>query len=262
MGPSDLTVDAVDAAVETFTRLPAPPSRLERISLFLDLDGVLAEFASTPDGVVPVSRRTEALRAIQTRLNGRVAIVSGRTVAEIDRITDNVIASASGVHGLERRRADGTFLRAEASKSLRAVIAAFEAFARAHPGVVVEDKGVSAGLHFRGAPDAAQDAESLARRLADEHGLMLQPGHMVLELKTPGASKGTALTAFMQEAPFAGGVPVMLGDDQTDEDGFRAATNLGGFGVLVGPPRATAARYSLTGVTAVLDWLEQLESDV
>lgn len=261
MGPSDLTVDAVDAAFETFTRLPAPPSRLEGISLFLDLDGVLAEFASTPGGVVPVTRRTEALRAVQARLNGRVAVISGRTVAEIDRITDNVIASASGVHGLERRRADGSFLRAEASKSIRAVITAFEAFAHAHPGVVVEDKGVSAGLHFRGAPDAASDAEALARRLADDHGLMLQPGHMVLELKTPGASKGTALTAFMQEAPFAGRVPVMLGDDQTDEDGFRAAAALGGFGVLVGPPRATAARYGLTGVTAVLDWLEQLEGD-
>jgi trehalose 6-phosphate phosphatase len=80
-------------------------------------------------------------------------------------------------------------------------------------------------------------------------------------LKTPGASKGTALKAFMEEAPFKDGVPVMLGDDLTDEDGFRAATELGGFGVLVGPPRETAARYGLTGVTAVLDWLERLEAD-
>lgn len=261
MGTSDLTLDAVTAAVETFPRLPAPPARLDRIALFLDLDGVLAEFASTPGGVVPEARRTAVLTAVQARLKGRVAIISGRTVAEIDRITDHVMASASGVHGLERRRADGSFLRAEASASIRAVVAAFEDFARTRPGVVVEDKLVSAGLHFRGAPDSAGEAEALAGQLVDDYGLMPQPGHMVFELKTPGASKGTALTAFMAEPPFAGCVPVMLGDDQTDEDGFRAAAELGGFGVLVGPPRETAATYGLPGVTAVLDWLEQIEAE-
>ncbi len=79
---------------------------------------------------------------------------------------------------------------------------------------------------------------------------------MVLELKTPGADKGTAVTAFMQEAPFKGAVPVMLGDDLTDEYGFEAAAALGGYGVLVGPERETAARYRLDDVDAVLTWLE------
>ncbi|RZJ24373.1 MAG: trehalose-phosphatase [Brevundimonas sp.] len=261
MGTSDLTLDAGGPAVETFPRLPAPPARLERIALFLDLDGVLAELADTPDAVVPEARRTEVLRALTPRLGGRVAIISGRTIAEIDRISDHSMASASGVHGLERRRADGEIVRAEASESVREAVEAFEDFARTRPGVVVEDKAVAAGLHYRGAPDAAGDAEALTRRLSQETGLTLQPGQMVIELKTPGASKGTALKAFMREAPFAGGTPVMLGDDLTDEDGFRAAAELGGFGVLVGAPRETAARYGLPGVTAVLDWLEQLEAD-
>lgn len=261
MGTSDLTLDAVDAAVDTFPRLPAPPARLSRPALFLDLDGVLAELAETPDAVVPEPRRTAVLRALEPRLGGRVAIISGRTIAEIDRIADGAMAAASGVHGLERRRPDGAFLRAEASEAVRGAVQAFEAFARTRPGVVVEDKAVAAGLHYRGAPDVAGDADALTRRLAAETGLTLQPGNMVIELKTPGASKGTALKAFMAEAPFAGAVPVMLGDDLTDEDGFRAATELGGFGVLVGPPRETAARYGLPGVTAVLAWLEQLEAD-
>lgn len=261
MGTSDLTLDAVTTVVDAIPRLPAPPARLDRISLFLDLDGVLAEFADTPGGVRPEARRTAVLTALAPRLKGRVAIISGRTVAEIDRITEHAMASASGVHGLERRRADGTFLRAEASESVRNAIAAFEEFARTRPGVVVEDKTVAAGLHYRGTPDAAGDADALTRRLAAETGLMLQPGNMVIELKTPGASKGTALTAFMQEAPFSDGVPVMLGDDLTDEDGFTAAAALGGFGVLVGPPRETAARYGLPNVTAVLEWLERLEGE-
>lgn len=261
MGTSDLTVDAVTAAVETIPRLPAPPVRLSRPALFLDLDGVLAELADTPDAVVPEPRRTAVLTALAPRLGGRVAIISGRTIAEIDRIADGVMAAASGVHGLERRRPDGAFLRAEASEAVRGAVQAFENFARTRPGVVVEDKAVAAGLHYRGAPETAADADALTRRLAAETGLMLQPGNMVIELKTPGASKGTALKAFMAEPPFAGAIPVMLGDDLTDEDGFRAATELGGFGVLVGPPRETAARYGLPGVSAVLTWLEQLEAD-
>jgi trehalose 6-phosphate phosphatase len=163
------------------------------------------------------------------------------------------------VHGLERRRADGSLLRAEASPAVRDAVAAFERFARTRPGVIVEDKAVSAGLHYRGAPAEAAAAVALAERLAGETGLTLQAGNLVVELKTPGTSKGTALNAFMQEPPFAGAVPVMLGDDLTDEDGFLAAEALGGFGVLVGPVRSTAARYGLPDVEAVLAWLNAVE---
>jgi trehalose 6-phosphate phosphatase len=257
MGTSNLTVDTAIAAAET--RLPAPPSTLPRPALFLDLDGVLAELADTPDAVVPDPRRTQVLTALGPRLGGRVAIISGRTIAEIDRISDASMASASGVHGLERRRADGSLQRADPDAAVRTAVAAFEDFALTRPGVLVEDKTIAAGLHFRGAPEAASDAEVLTRRLADQTGLSMQPGNMVIELKTPGASKGTALKAFMAEAPFAGAMPVMLGDDLTDEDGFKAATELGGFGVLVGPARATAARFGLPDVTAVLNWLESVE---
>jgi trehalose 6-phosphate phosphatase len=259
MGTSNLTIDAADAAADTAARLPAPPPHLSRPALFLDMDGVLAELAATPEAVVPNPRRTAVLKGLVPRLDGRVAIISGRTIAEIDRIAEASTASASGVHGLERRRHDGSFLRAEASESVRQAIAAFEDFARTRPGVVVEDKAVAAGLHYRGAPDQAAEAEALVARLSAETGLTVQPGNMVIELKTPGASKGTALKAFMTEAPFAGGTPVMLGDDLTDEDGFRAAAELGGFGVLVGPPRETAARYGLPDVDAVLAWLETLQ---
>ena len=122
--------------------------------------------------------------------------------------------------------------------------------------MIVEDKGVSVGLHYRLAPDAAGPAKALARALVDQTGLACQPGHMVVELKTPGADKGAAVTAFMHEAPFQGAVPVMLGDDLTDEYGFEAAAALGGYGVLVGPERDTAARYRLDDVDDVLTWLE------
>jgi len=236
--------------------LPPPPVRAEGVALFLDMDGVLAPMAPTPDAVGPLARRTDVLKAVDARLAGRVAIISGRTIIEIDRISGRALPAASGVHGLERRRPDGSLERGAADAGVAVALRAFTDFAATRPGMIVEDKGVSAGLHYRQAPDHAEAARVLARRLQVETGLTLQPGHMVLELKTPGADKGTAVTAFMQEPPFAGATPVMLGDDLTDEYGFEAAAALGGYGVLVGPERATAARYRLDDVDAVLDWLQ------
>jgi trehalose 6-phosphate phosphatase len=204
--------------------LPAPPRIAGRLSLFLDLDGVLAPMASSPDAVGPEPRRTAVLVALDHRLEGRLAIVSGRTLVEIDRIAGGASPSASGVHGLERRRRDGSIERAAASAAVVDVVEAFKAFAAERPGVIVEDKGVSASLHYRQSPASEAAAVALAEHLRERTGLTLQPGHMVLELKTPGADKGSAVNAFMAEAPFRGSVPVMVGDDLTDEAGFRAAS--------------------------------------
>lgn len=259
MGTSVTMIDAAGAAAETHPRFAPPPIRLKRPALFLDLDGVLAPLAPTPDAVVPEARRTRVLKALAERLDGRVAIVSGRTLSEIDRIAEASVDSASGVHGLERRDARGVVTTAEADPGVRQVVEAFHDFARSRPGVLVEDKAVSAGLHFRAAPDEGQAALALAGRLAEQTGLTLQPGILVVELKTPGATKGTALRDFMAEAPFKGATPIMVGDDLTDEYGFEAARDLGGFGVLVGPERETAARHGLADVDAVLSWLERVE---
>lgn len=236
--------------------LTPPPARFDRLALFLDMDGVLAPLAETPDAVGPTPRRAAVLRRLDLQLGGRLAIISGRTLSEIDRISGAGPLAASGVHGLERRRRDGSLDTALADEGVATATDALMAFQVDHPGVIVEPKGLSVGLHYRQAPQAKEPALALARALADDTGLALQSGVMVVELKTPGADKGTALTAFMGEPPFKGALPVMLGDDLTDEDGFRAARALGGFGVLVGPPRETLATYGLAGVDAVLDWLE------
>ena len=240
------------------SRLPKPPVTPTKPAMFLDLDGVLAPLAPTPDAVGPDARRTEVLTRLTERLDGRVAIVSGRTLNEIDRISDGAARAASGVHGLQRRRGDGTFANQAPDPAIRQAVAAFDAFAADRPGVLVEDKELSAGLHYRQAPGASEDAIALATSLAQATGLALQPGSMVLELKTPGTDKGVAVTAFMAEAPFNGATPIMVGDDLTDEHGFEAAEALGGFGVLVGPERPTAARYRLEDVAGVLDWLDEI----
>ena len=237
--------------------LPPPLLRTDDLALFLDLDGVLAPIAPTPEAVVADPRRTRVLTRLRHRLGGRLAILSGRTIAEIDRIADGAVPSVAGVHGLERREA-GEVRRSMADPALGDAVAAFRDFARARPGARVEDKGLSTALHYRLAPDHAHAALDLAEDLASATGLVLQRGDMVVELRTPGADKGAALAAFMALEPFAGTTPVMVGDDLTDEDGFRAAAALGGHGVLVGPPRPTAATWRLPDQSDVLDWLEML----
>jgi trehalose 6-phosphate phosphatase len=122
-------------------------------------------------------------------------------------------------------------------------------------GLLFEDKGLSVALHYRNVPTAADAVIEAAERLAQSTDLVLQLGDMVAELRTPGQDKGRSVAAFLREAPFVGSVPVFVGDDLTDEDGFETAERLGGFGVLVGPERPTQARYRLESVDAVFDWL-------
>lgn len=247
--------DVMEPAVR---RLSPPPIPSGQLAIFLDMDGVLAPLAPTPEAVVADPRRTATITRLVEALNGRAAILSGRTLDEIDRIADGASPAAAGVHGLTRRRANGDRIDIAAAPGVAAAELELLAFAKGRSGLVVERKGVSVGLHYRAAPEHEADALAIADRLAKREELRVQPGILVVELKTPGADKGTALTAFMQEEPFRGALPVMLGDDLTDEHAFAAAEALGGYGVLVGPPRESRARYGLADPDAVLDWLDQV----
>jgi len=239
-------------------RLPAPPVPAGAVAVFLDLDGVLAPLAPTPAAVVADARRTAVIRRLVEALEGRVAIISGRTLDEIDRISGGASPAAAGVHGLTRRRANGERIDVAAAPGVARAEAELAAFAAERSGVIVERKGLSVGLHYRAAPEHEHEILILAREVAGRTGLSVQPGVLVVELKTPGADKGSALADFMAEPPFRGAAPIMLGDDLTDEHAFAAAGRLCGFGVLVGPPRESLAQYGLTGPDAVLDWLDRV----
>jgi trehalose 6-phosphate phosphatase len=231
------------------------PLELEGVALFLDLDGVLAPISARPDDVRPDAARTRLLKALRDGLGGRLAVISGRTIADLDRILDGSVSAIAGVHGLERRGDDGRVWRAEPSPALGGARTVFEGLAQAWPGVAVEEKGLSIGVHYRAAPAALAAVREAVERMTPTDDLVVQWGQMVAELRTPGPDKGDALAAFMVEPPFAGSRPVFVGDDLTDEHGFTAAAAAGGFGVLVGPPRPTAARMRLENVAAVFDWL-------
>jgi trehalose 6-phosphate phosphatase len=233
---------------------PPPPSLLAGAALFLDFDGTLVPIVDDPADVAADADLLRVLDALRAGLNGRLAIVSGRSVATLRAmgLGDFVLA---GTHGLEFAMPGQ---QAEAPLRLAAIDsieAAFNAFAALRPGMLVERKSISVGLHYRGAPRFADDAEALAMTLASEHGLMVQRGKMLFEVRPGGADKGSAVRRLMQRAPFSGGAPVFFGDDVTDEEGFDVAAELGGHGVLVGPQRNTMARFSLEQVAAVRHYL-------
>jgi trehalose 6-phosphate phosphatase len=226
------------------------------IALFLDLDGTLAPFAAQPDLVAPSARRTAIVKACADQLDGRLAVISGRTLQDIDRILEGAVTAAAGVHGLELRGGYSDIRRLAPSPAVRHAKFIFDATADLRPGLLVEDKGLSVALHYRNAPEAEVEALNAAHGLAAETGLVLQRGDKVVELLTPGPDKGEALRAFMTEPPFLGSKPLFVGDDLTDEAGFVAAAEFGGYGVLVGARSGpTAARYRLGEVDEALDWL-------
>lgn len=235
--------------------LPRPGSRW---ALFLDVDGTLIEFAPTPDAVKVGRRLVDLLGRLDAVLGGAAALVSGRPIAKLDDLFQPLRLPAAGVHGLERRDTAGQVTTAAIDcTALDRARIAFARFAADNPGVVLEDKGLSVAMHFRLAPHAETELNRLADRVQHELGpdFRLQFGKMLVELRPAGADKGSAIQAFMAEPPFAGRVPVFIGDDVTDEDGFATVNRLGGHSVRVGPADDTNAQWRAAGIGAVLDWL-------
>jgi len=235
---------------------PRPLPGFGDVALFLDLDGTLAAIRPRPEDVGPEPWRTDLLRRLGARLGGKLAVISGRSLHEVDRILEGAVVAVAAVHGLVRRRADGEVEEAEPAPGLTLARERLAALAGRHPGLTLEDKGLSLAVHFRQAPELAAEVRREAEAVAAGGGLKLQLGDMVAELCTPGLDKGAAVRAFMREPPFRRAVPVFVGDDLTDEDGFRAARGLGGVSILVGSPRPTHADMGLADVASVRRWLE------
>jgi trehalose 6-phosphate phosphatase len=242
-------------------RRRTPPPLVSGCALFLDVDGTLVEFASAPDRVRVDAALVALLPALARRLEGAIALITGRAIADVDQLFPGLRLPIAGQHGLERRRADGSIDRHRLSLPgadlMRRELARFAA---RHPGLLLEDKGDTLAVHYRRAPRLAAHVHRTMRAqlAAAPHAgaWRLQPGKRVLELKPAGRDKGTAIREYLREAPFAGRVPIFVGDDRTDEYGFAAVEAAGGWGVKVGPG-PTHARHRLANVAAVRDWLSK-----
>jgi trehalose 6-phosphate phosphatase len=226
-------------------------------ALFLDVDGTLLEIAATPRAVHTDRADTKLIAALYEKSGGALALVSGRSLAMIDLLFAPLKLPAAGQHGVERRDARGRVQRpAFPADVLTRAAEMIGAFAAKHAGLVFEHKGYSMALHYRLAPHLAGAAHAVVREAcrAVGEGMEVQRGKMVAELKPSGHDKGKAIEAFMHEKPFVGRIPVFLGDDLTDEHGFRVVDRIGGHAIKIGPG-ATEAKWRLPNPAAARAWL-------
>ena len=236
---------------------PAPLFNHARPALFLDFDGTLVDIAAHPDGVEIAPGLARLLGRLAERLEGRLAVVTGRSLAALERLLGPLAIAVAGSHGGEFRPAGAAQVQPIAAPFPDPVTARVQAFAADHGGLLVEPKPYSLAVHYRHHPAARDALLALGHALARDHGLGLTHGKQVVELASAGADKGSAIGRFMALSAFAGSLPLFLGDDTTDEHGFAAVLPLGGGGVLVGPQRETAALWRLDDVPAVHAWLKE-----
>lgn len=234
-----------------------PHGLLTRSSaLFLDFDGTLAELAPRPDAVVVPRSLGPLLARLHAHLGGALALVTGRTQADIEAFLGPWALPAAFEHGALRRTAQGHTERAPVPE-LGAALTAAHALAAQHPGLLVEHKQTAMALHFRLAPGLqALCTAAMEAAIAHDPGLQLLRGKAVVEVKSARVSKGLAIAAFMEEVPFRGRVPLFAGDDVTDEAGFEVVQRLGGTGIKVGEGPSCAA-LRVPDPLALRAWLQQ-----
>ncbi len=214
--------------------LPPLPS-FRQAALLLDVDGTLLDFAPTPETVAVPADLPDTLRRLKALLGGAVGVISGRPVEQVDLLFGDAPHAVAGEHGGAVRHAPGAALERVPLPSVpEDWVFEAERTARMHPGARMERKARGFVLHYRAVPEAgAEFGEALRRLMADNSIFELLAGNMAWEVRPRGADKGGAVAMLMRRAPFAGRLPVFVGDDVTDLDGISMAQKMGGAGLLV-----------------------------
>lgn len=249
--------------------IPEPPERIDWTThaLFLDFDGTLTPLRDRPEDVVLHAAVGRLLTRALDATEGAVAVISGRSMADLHGLLPQDRLTLSGSHGAELwrpgREADtdtpSEDTLAREAEMLDGARAELEPFAEAE-GLLLERKPGAVALHYRNRPDLSDTCRTRLERVADRAGLRVMHGNMVSEAVLRDHDKGTALRGFLAEPPFLGRRPVMIGDDTTDEDGFRAAQEEGGFGLRIGGAE-TLAHYRVPRLEDALGWLSNTLND-
>jgi trehalose 6-phosphate phosphatase len=225
---------------------------------FFDVDGTLLELRRRPEEVVADEHLRGLLTRLQTAAGGAVALVSGRSLDDLDRIFDPLRLPAAGLHGADIRFPDGSrqLPRADLMDEVRPLV---RAFAASHEGIWLEDKGATLAIHFRERPELAGEVLTFLSQFQQGRDLAVQEGKMVVELKSAAHDKGTAIKTLLARSPFEGRRPVFVGDDLTDEHGFAEVQRAGGIAIRIGVPDVpTEARLHMPDPAHLRDRLREL----
>jgi trehalose 6-phosphate phosphatase len=239
--------------------MPDPDRKLprldgpDRVALLLDFDGTLVDIAPTPELVIVPDTLRDSLARLHDRLDGALAIVTGRPLDQVDHFLAGIPLAVAAEHGaVIRRRPDGDTTAVDLPPIPAAWLDEADRAAASQDGVRVERKKTGFVLHYRAAPDAGPALHTLLTALIgdDTDRYHVLPAKMAWEIRAHGADKGSAVQTLMAEPPFAGRRPVFIGDDVTDQHGIDAAVALGGLGLMVPDAFGEPAQ--------VRDWLRRL----
>jgi len=241
---------------------PAHPSLADHnLALFLDVDGTLLEIAATPDAVVVPAVLKSLLNELSIRLDGALALVSGRSLQVLDGLFSPFQFIAAGIHGCERREPSGCIrLPTVDMEVIAAARADLSQWVSQNPGLLFEDKAYALAVHYRRVPFMEAPVRKHLTELVQRMGRQfeLQPGKFVFEIRPAGFSKRSAIEGYMRQAPFRDRVPIFLGDDLTDESGFAIVNEMRGVSIRIGDDRPTLATHHLASVDDAIQWLRAL----
>jgi len=241
---TDLPRDLADGALAAL----AP---VESSAYFLDVDGTLLDIKPRPGDVVADPALQELLIALHDKTGGALALVSGRTIEDLDRIFNPLRLPAAGTHGAMLRFGDGSIAEVHGER-LRPASSVIQTFVAEHPGLLFEDKGAALTVHFRHSPELRNEVLALLASCVSGDDLAVLEGKMVAELKLSHFNKGTAIGTFMGQPPFFGRKPVFVGDDVTDEYGFESVNKMNGLSIRIDrADHATKAHFRLADPAAL-----------
>ena len=227
------------------------------LALFLDVDGTLLDLAARPDDVVTPAGLVTTLAGAERKLAGALALISGRSIDDVDRLFAPLRLRVSGVHGAEIRFDPNAPTMPTAAADLpQSLLAALRRAVEPFPGVFVENKRFSFTVHYRLAPSAERPLRNIVKQLVDSIPIAvdIMDAHYAIEIKSPCFDKGGAIAAFLATSTFRGRTPIFVGDDTTDESGFALVTARGGIAYSVGRPRPGAIG-AFSEPRAVREWL-------
>jgi trehalose 6-phosphate phosphatase len=238
--------------------------RLDDCAILLDIDGTLLDLAPTPREVWVPPGLSKTLNRLLEKSSGALALVSGRSLNDIDLIFAPDQFPAVAGHGAEMRiSADGEAVATHAPPMDKELKRRLAAIAKLSPGILLEDKGYSLALHYRLAPHAEKaiyEAVSLIRADLPNAPIEVLPGKCVCEIKQAGFTKATGVTELMTLEPFKGRRPIFIGDDVTDESVFAIIPDFGGLAFSVGRRAIGVADY-FDEPREVREWLARLVDD-
>jgi trehalose 6-phosphate phosphatase len=238
--------------------------RLDQYAILLDIDGTLLELAPTPREVWVPPGLSDTLNRLLAKTSGALALVSGRSLNDIDLIFAPDQFPAVGGHGAEMRLAnDGEAVATHAPPMDKELKRRLAAIAKLSPGILLEDKGYSLALHYRLAPHAEKAiyaAVSLIRADLPNAPIEVLPGKCVCEIKHSGFNKASGVIELMNHEPFKGRLPIFVGDDVTDESVFAIMPDFGGLPFSVGR-RARGVANHFGEPRDVREWLARLAEE-